>query len=320
MSPATAEPVFDLVVHDRHDAADGVVVLLLRHRCGAELPAWTPGSHVDLLLTDDLVRQYSLCGDPHDRATWRIAVLREPDGRGGSAFVHDKLEPGASVQVRGPRNNFALEPAARYLFIAGGVGITPILPMVSAAQVAGASWRLVYGGRSRATMAFADELQAAHGDRVQLVPQDEHGVLDLDALLGEPADAALVYCCGPAPLLDAVEERCAQWPAGTLHVERFTPKDAGEPVLPGSFEVELAATGTTLTVPPDRSVLEVVEEAGVTVLSSCREGTCGTCETGVLAGAVDHRDSLLTAEERAANDTMMLCVSRAACPRLVLDL
>jgi ferredoxin len=155
---------------------------------------------------------------------------------------------------------------------------------------------------------------------VQVVPQDEHGLLDLDALLAAPAEGTLVYCCGPAPLLDAVEQRCAQWPAGTLHVERFTAKDAGEPVHSGSFEVELAATGTTLTVPPDRSVLEAVEEAGVSVLSSCREGTCGTCETPVLAGTVDHRDSLLTAEERAANDTMMLCVSRAACPRLVLDL
>jgi ferredoxin-NADP reductase len=316
----TADALVNLVVHDRHDAADGVVALQLRDPSGAELPAWTPGAHVDLLLTDDLVRQYSLCGDPHDRTTWRLAVLREPDGRGGSAFVHDKLEPGASVQARGPRNHFALEPAAGYLFIAGGVGITPILPMLAAAQAAGVPWRLVYGGRSRATMAFADELRAAHGDRVQLVPQDEHGLLDLDALLAAPAEGTLVYCCGPAPLLDAVEQRCAQWPAGTLHVERFTPKDAGEPVHSGSFEVELAATGTTLTVPPDHSVLEAVEEAGVSVLSSCREGTCGTCETPVLAGTVDHRDSLLTAEERAANDTMMLCVSRAACARLVLDL
>jgi ferredoxin-NADP reductase len=317
---ASAESELDLVVHDRHDAADGVVSLLLRDPAGAELPAWTPGAHVDLLLTDDLVRQYSLCGDPADRTRWRVAVLREPDGRGGSAFVHDKLVAGVTVRARGPRNHFALEPASRYLFLAGGVGITPILPMLAAAEAAGADWRLVYGGRTRTSMAFADALLAAHRDRVQLRPQDEHGLLDLDALLGEPAGDTLVYCCGPGPLLDAVEERCADWPTGALHVERFTPKEQGERVLAGAFEVELAQTGTTLTVPPDRSILEVVEDSGVQVLSSCREGTCGTCETAVLSGEVDHRDSLLTADEQAANDTMFVCVSRAACPKLVLDL
>ncbi|MFD0660795.1 flavin reductase family protein [Thermocatellispora tengchongensis] len=192
--------------------------------------------------------------------------------------------------------------------------------MVRAADAGGSHWRLVYGGRTAASMAFAAELRAAYGDRVVLRPQDEHGLLDLDALLaGEPPDT-LVYCCGPAPLLDAVAKRCEGRPTGILHVERFTPADPGGPVAAESFEVELAATGVTLTVPPDRSILEVVEDAGVPVLSSCREGTCGTCETAVLAGTVDHRDSLLTPEERAAHDTMFVCVSRAACPRLVLDL
>ena len=310
----------ELVVAERAEVADGVLSLVLRDPAGAELPEWQPGAHVDLVLTEHVTRQYSLCGDPGDRTSWRIAVLREPDGRGGSAFVHEKLLPGVTVAVRGPRNHFALAPAARYLFVAGGVGITPILPMLAEAAAAGVDWRLVYGGRSRSTMAFADELRAAHGDRVELRPQDEHGLLDLDALLAAPADGTLVYCCGPAPLLDAVEQRCADWPSGTLRVERFTPKDVGPPVLTGSFEVELAGTGTTLTVPPDRSVLEVLEDAGVGPLSSCREGTCGTCETGVLGGVVDHRDSLLSEDERAAHDTMFPCVSRAACPKLVLDL
>jgi ferredoxin len=146
------------------------------------------------------------------------------------------------------------------------------------------------------------------------------GLIDLERILGDPRPNTLVYCCGPEPLLNAVEQRCAAWPTGTLHMERFAPKDVGAPVLTGSFEVELATTGLTLTVPPERSILDVVEEAGVSVLSSCQEGTCGTCETPVLAGLVDHRDSLLTPEEQAANDTMFICVSRAACPRLVLDL
>jgi ferredoxin len=169
-------------------------------------------------------------------------------------------------------------------------------------------------------MAFLDALDAAHGPRIQLHPQDEVGLLDLDRLLGTPQPDTLVYCCGPEPLLEAVEQRCADWPAGTLHVERFAPKDVGEPVLTGAFEVELATSGLTVTVPPERSILQVVEEAGIAVLSSCQEGTCGTCETAVLEGTVDHRDSLLTPEEQAANDTMFICVSRAACPKLVLEL
>jgi ferredoxin len=169
-------------------------------------------------------------------------------------------------------------------------------------------------------MAFVDALDAAHGPKVSLHPQDEVGLIDLDRILGTPQPGTLVYCCGPEPLLDAVEKRCAEWSSGTLHVERFAPKDVGEPVLTGAFEVELANSGTTLTVPPDKSILQVVEEAGIAVLSSCQEGTCGTCETGVLEGTVDHRDSLLTPEEQAANDTMFICVSRAACPRLVLEL
>jgi ferredoxin-NADP reductase len=309
-----------LVVHGRHRAADSIVALDLRDPAGADLPAWSPGAHIDLALPGGPVRQYSLCGNPADRRTWRIAVLREPDGRGGSARVHDELHPGAEIVVRGPRNHFPFEPAARCLFIAGGIGITPILPMLAAADRAGAQWKLAYGGRTAVSMAFAGELREAFGDRVDLRPQDEYGLLDLDALLGEPAADTLVYVCGPAPLLDAVERHCASWPPGTLRMERFTPKAAGDPVRTDAFEIELAASDRTLTVAPERSILDVVLAAGVQVLSSCQEGTCGTCETPVLDGAVDHRDSLLTDDEKAAGDTMLICVSRAACPKLVLDL
>jgi ferredoxin-NADP reductase len=247
-------------------------------------------------------------------------VLREPEGRGGSEFVHDKLHEGELIDVRGPRNHFELISSPRYLFVAGGIGITPILAMITAAERAGADWELHYGGRSRRSMAFLESLEEVTGNKVTLHPQDEVGLIDLERILGTPRPDTLVYCCGPEPLLNAVEQRCAAWPTGALHVERFAPKDVGAPVLTGSFEVELATTGLTLTVPPERSILDVVEEAGVSVLSSCQEGTCGTCETPVLAGQVDHRDSLLTPEEQAANDTMFICVSRAACPRLVLDL
>lgn len=309
----------DTVVVERHEDADGVVVLTLRETAGHPLPRWEPGAHIDLLLGGDLSRQYSLCGDPTDLHTWRIGVLDEPEGRGGSRFVHRNLHPGTPVRVRGPRNHFPLLPSPRYLFVAGGIGITPILTMVAAADRAGAEWELVYGGRRRASMAFVPEL-ARYGDRVTLRPQDEFGLLDLDGLLGTPRPGTLVYCCGPEPLLAAVEQRCASWPAGSLRVERFTAKPLTDPVLAGAFEVEFAQSGLTLTVPPDRSILEVAEDAGVNVMSSCSEGTCGTCETAVLDGEPDHRDSVLTAEEQAANDCMMICVSRSRRPRLVLDL
>ncbi|MER6162337.1 PDR/VanB family oxidoreductase [Streptomyces sp. NPDC001868] len=320
--PAPAETI--LTVTTRAPAADGVLTLTLRRPDGEALPAWTPGAHIDVLLNDDgpgstLIRQYSLCGHPAQREAWQIAVLREPEGRGGSAYVHDRLREGSTVRVRGPRNNFPLRPAARHLFVAGGVGITPILPMVEAAEASGADWRLLYGGRTRTSMAFLDRL-APYGDRVLIRPQDEYGLLDLAAFLGPPQPDTLVHACGPEPLLRALREKSADWPPGTLGVERFAPAEAAGAGPAEAFEVELARSGLTLTVPPDRSVLEAVEEAGVAVDFSCREGTCGTCETDIIDGDPDHRDSLLTEDERAAGDTLLICVSRSRGPRLVLDL
>jgi ferredoxin-NADP reductase len=305
----------ELVVERREFAADGVLAISLRHPLGEDLPDWEPGAHVDVVLGPELERQYSLCGDPADRSVWRIAVLREPDGRGGSAHVHEQLGQGDKVRVRGPRNHFRLEAAPRYRFVAGGIGITPILPMLAAVEAAGAEWTLLYGGRTRNSMAFTEEL-GRYGDRVTVAPQDEAGLLDLASVLDDVPDGTLVYCCGPGPLLDAVEERC---PAGRLRVERFSPKAQvdGES---SEFEVELAQSGRTVTVAPDVSVLDAVRAAGVEVLFSCTEGTCGTCETTVLEGEVEHRDVVLTDEERDAGETMMICVSRARCGRLVLDL
>ncbi|MFF7393508.1 PDR/VanB family oxidoreductase [Streptomyces scabiei] len=305
----------ELIVDSREFVADGVLALTLRHPLGEELPLWEPGAHIDVLLGPGLERQYSLCGDPADRHTWRIGVLREPDGRGGSAYVHTELARGDKVRVRGPRNNFALEPVPRYLFVAGGIGITPILPMLAAAEAAGAQWSLLYGGRSRASMAFQQEL-AVYGDRVTVAPQDESGLLDLGSVLDGLPEGTLVYCCGPGPLLDAVEERC---PGKALRIERFRPKEQ-ETGPDGEFEVVLERTGKTVTVPVGVSVLDTVRAAGVEVLYSCTEGTCGTCETDVLEGTPDHRDSVLSDEERAAGETMLICVSRCQGSRLVLDL
>jgi ferredoxin-NADP reductase len=310
----------DLVVDRRITAAEGVVRLVLRHRWGRDLPEWEPGAHVDLLLAPDLVRQYSLCGDPSDRSRWQLGILLEQDGRGGSRHVHEALVPGSLVRVRGPRNHFPLVPSKRYLFIAGGIGITPIVPMLAAVERAGGQWKLVYGGRTRSSMAFREELWARYGDRVAIRPQDETGLLDLDLLLSRPASDILVYCCGPEPLLQAVEERCATWPSGSLRVERFAPRAMDAPVLQETFEIELRRSCLRLRVPPGRSILEVLGEARVQVLSSCAEGTCGTCETMVIEGIPEHRDSVLTEEERSAGDAMMICVSRSLTPTLVLDL
>jgi ferredoxin-NADP reductase len=313
------DDVVSLEVLAKNAQADGVVSLRLARPDGRRLPDWTPGAHVDLVLPTGITRQYSLCGDRWDAHSYRVAVLREPDGRGGSAFVHDVLAPGDVVGVGGPRNNFPLVPSASYLFVAGGIGITPLLPMIHQADLLEADWRLLYGGRTRRSMAFLGEL-SAHGDRVQAVPQDEHGLLDLAGFLGEPRPGVKVYCCGPTPLLAAIERACAAWPPHTLHLERFVAEERGAPARPGPFAVELARSGVVVDVRPGVSVLDAVRAVGVDVLSSCRQGTCGTCETTVLAGRPDHRDSILADHERAAGDCMFPCVSRSCDDRLVLDL
>jgi ferredoxin-NADP reductase len=310
----------DLVVQAADLVADGVVSLTLADPAGTALPGWTPGAHVDLILDENLTRQYSLCGSPSEPGSWRVGVLRSPDSRGGSERVHTALSIGTTVRVRGPRNHFPLVASPKYQFIAGGIGITPLLPMIAEAEASGAEWSLLYGGRSRSSMAFLDEL-AVYGDKVTLNPHDELGHLDLASVLGTPRPDTLVYCCGPEGLLAAVEGFCHDWPPGALHLERFAAKPTEEAEAPdSSFELVLERSGHTLQVPPDKSVLDVIRGAGVSVLASCLEGVCGTCETEVIDGDVDHRDSVLNDEEKASNEFMMVCVSRCKSARLTLDL
>jgi ferredoxin-NADP reductase len=315
----TAIPV---VVASRTAECADVVVIDLVSVDAVPLPAWTPGAHIDLLLDTGaeapLARQYSLCGDVDDRSRWRIAVLREATSRGGSAHVHDHLHEGAAVTVRGPRNHFTLEAAAEYLFIAGGIGITPLLPMIAEAERSGTPWRLFYGGQTRARMAFAGILTATFPDRVTLIPQDEQGLPDIDAIVHTAAASTAVYCCGPAGLLDAVESTCRAAGMPAPHQERFAPKARKtDETADNEFEVHFARTGVTCLVPPDRSILQVAEQAGADVFGSCLEGICGTCETTVLEGTPDHRDSVLPDN---TGSTMMICVSRSASRRLVLDI
>ncbi|MEU6759010.1 PDR/VanB family oxidoreductase [Streptomyces sp. NPDC046685] len=296
------------LIVSRTEPAEGVLQLALE---SPDLPAWTPGAHVDVTLPSGQVRQYSLCGDPADGGRYTIAIRLIADGRGGSREAHARLVEGAQLELRPPRNRFELVPATSYVFVAGGIGITPILPMLRAATAAGADWTLLYGGRSRASMPFLAEL-AVYGDRVTVLPEDETGRPDLTPLSTAPP-GTLVYCCGPDPLMRAVTAAAPD--PDLVHLERFAPAAPG-PAEP--FTVELRRSGRTVEVGADETTLAAVRRELPDTPYSCQQGFCGTCQHRVLAGEVEHRDELLTDGERA--DSMLLCVSRAKGNRLVLDL
>lgn len=326
MRPADAETAYPVRVAAVTREADAVLSLTLRHPQDRDLPAWEPGAHIDLHLPSGRIRQYSLCGSPRDLRKYRIAVLRESAGRGGSAEIHDLPLTGKQLTVQGPRNHFQLGDSPRYLFIAGGIGVTPILSMIAEVRY-GRPWEMYYGGRTRTSMAFTEEALRVGGGRVHLLPADENGRLDVEGIVRSASAGTAVYCCGPPGLLRAVTNAC-QWlaPAASLHTERFiTGQAPGESPALGSaenrpFRVELRRSGRTLPVPADRTLLQVIRDAVPDVPYSCEEGYCGTCETRVLGGQPDHRDEILSAEERAESKTMMICVGRARSETLVLDL
>jgi ferredoxin-NADP reductase len=298
-------------VLERVDAvAEDVVSLVLRGADGPLAP-WMPGAHVDLALPNWLIRQYSLCGSPADRDRYRVAVRHDRLSRGGSEYIHLFLRPGRTLDVSVPRNNFQLRPAPEYLFVAGGIGITPILPMLTAAVEAGAAATLVYIGRSMATMPFADDLRRIHGDRVRIHTTDSGDRPDFAALTAALSPRALVYCCGPTPMLDAAE---AAFPAHRLHVERFRP--AVRQFAPNRpFEVHCVRSGQVVEVGTDESMLNALTHAGHRIPSGCREGVCGSCEIAVVDGIPEHRDDI-----GAPPGRMYSCVSRALSSRLTVDL
>lgn len=300
--------------------AEGVVSLELRpDSADGGLPEWSPGAHIDVHVADLGCRQYSLCGSPYDQDTWRIAIRDEPTHKAISHWLNTRARPGDQLQVSAPRNHFPMShEAASYLLVAGGIGITPLLPMLAELEQRARHWHLLYGGRSLASMPFQTELHPFR-DRVTFWPEDTKGFPDLVGMIRANPDAH-VYACGPEPMLDALAVAVGP-DHNRLHVERFTPRTidtAGD----HAFDVELVRSGTILHVPADRSVLDVIEAAGVLIASSCREGTCGTCEAPVVAGAVEHRDSVLSDAERASGRCMLTCVSRAATGecRLILDM
>lgn len=318
----------ELIVRQQRLESDGVMSMILENPNGEELPPWQPGAHIDVVLDSGAVRQYSLCGDPGKRHEYRVAILKEVRGRGGSKEIHEKLRIGEKLEFRGPKNHFVMAPAEEYMLIAGGIGITPILSMARQATLEGKSWSLIYGGRSRASMAFLEEIDALKGGSVTVVPQDEKGVPDLRSALSSCAENVEIYCCGPEGLLRAVTDIATEVSCHErLHFERFTasaearPREdeaAGGEEL-SEFEVELKQSDCVLKVPSDRSILDVVLDVNPGALFSCEEGFCGSCETKVLAGVPEHRDSILTPKDREKNESMMICVGRSRTPRLVLD-
>ena len=298
-----------------------VVELTLTAAHGGALPRWPPGSHIDVHLPSGRIRQYSLCGDPGSREGYRIAVRRIPDGGGGSIEVHD-LAVGAVVHTHGPRNAFPLtvpgygSPTRRLRFVAGGIGITPILPMLRYARQLGIDWSMVYAGRSADSLPYLDEVGTL-GDSVVVRTDDRHGIPDAEELLGDCTAATAVYACGPAPMLTAIRAALVGRDDVELHFERF----AAAPVVDGHpFDVIVGSTGQTVTVGADETLLAALRRSAVTPPYSCQQGFCGTCRTQVLAGDVDHRDTLLSEPERAAGQ-ILTCVSRAAADStLTLDL
>lgn len=298
--------------------APDVLSLELATPDGSALPAFEPGAHIDLMLPDGTLRQYSLCGDPADTSHYRLGI-RAITGGLSSSFIHRKLRPGEMLTVTGPRNNCPLVEAARYLFVAGGIGITPLIPMMRAVSANGRPWTLLYCNRRNEDAPFLHEIEALGGE-ISLHSSEAGSRLDVAQRLSVVQNDTAIYCCGPEKLMTAVEEATAAWPAGSVRFEWFAPRSRPLDETSGSFEVVCQASGRTLTVPPDKSVLETLNGAGIEVRCSCTQGICGTCEVRVLAGEVDHRDSILSGAEREANETMMTCVSRAKGPRLVLDI
>lgn len=305
--------------------AEGVVSIELCPASSAvNFPAFEPGSHIDLHLPNGLVRSYSLLNPATDQQRYVVAVLRDRNSRGGSRYVHEQLRVGMTLPISAPRNNFKLQASGtRNVLVAGGIGVTPLLSMLRQLAASGQTADFIYCARSRQQAAFISEIEALTGDRIRLSCHfdDEQGAPPTLAklLAGYPADTRL-YCCGPTPMLDAFEKSCGMLGYANAHIERFSAAPANVQVAAGGYSVELRRTGRTLEVLSGKSILDTLLDAGLSPDHSCREGVCGACETRVLCGEVDHHDSILTKAERAANKSMMICVSHCKQGPLVLDI
>ena len=317
------EELLTVQVRKRQLQGDGVVVLDLIPVGGAKLPAFEAGAHVDIHIAPGLVRQYSLCSDPADSAVYRLGVLRDPASRGGSTSVYDTLLEGAEVQISAPRNLFPLaSEARRSILIGGGIGITPMIAMAYALHAKGEDFELHYCGRSRSRSAFLDELQsAAFAERVHTHFDDEAPAqkLDMDRVLGQAESGVHVYTCGPSGFMDWVIGESVKHGYADDHIHReyfqIEVDNSG-----ASFEVVAARSGKTVQVAEGQTILAALADVGIQIEISCEQGICGTCLCDVLEGEPDHRDVYLTADEKQANDQILVCCSRAKSKKLVLDI
>jgi vanillate O-demethylase ferredoxin subunit len=320
-APAPAEAM-ELRVQSIGWLAESIRSFEFRAPDGTALPPFTAGAHIDVALPGDLSRSYSLINPPQPGDRYVVAVNRDRNSRGGSAYMCEALRAGDTLRVTAPRNNFPLaEYAALSVFVAGGIGITPILGMIGRLEELGRSWRLHYAVRNRAQAAFLDRLaeyEAAPPGRVHLHVDAEAGrLLDVAGIVKGEAHGTELYCCGPAPMIDAFVAASAGRDLDRIHIERFT-GTGGKPT--GTFTVVLARSKREFVIPAGETIMEVLMQAGIRVAHSCREGVCGTCETRVIEGVPDHKDNVLSARERASNKLIMICCSGARTNRLVLDL
>ena len=319
--PSTHSISRPVVVERVTTVAQGIVKLRLVEPHGGAMPRWAPGSHIDVECGDTgLSRQYSLCSDPAERQALEVCVLQEAQSRGGSSWIHANVKAGDRLGIRGPRNHFRLdESVTKAVFVAGGIGITPVSAMARRAKSLGMDYELHYSGRSRHTMALIDELIELHGDRLHIYADDEGTRNDLSTLHPEPGTQ--VYACGPKRMLEALQVYSEKWPADSLRIEHFESTigtlDASKD---HAFDVELKDSGVVLTVAANQTLLSALRSANIDVQSDCEEGLCGSCEVRVLAGEVDHRDVVLTRSERNTHSRIMTCCSRAAGKKLVLEL
>lgn len=315
------ETLFPVLVSARQDITDDLFVVELKHPLGDTLPEWEPGAHIDVQIEGNDLRQYSLAGILGDKHTWRLGIRKETDGRGGSAWIHANAVVGSEILVGGPRNHFEYKNGTGQpvTFIAGGIGITPIIPMIEQAIAEKRPWQLHYVGSTLENMPFREELAALGGD-VFLYPRDSSPRPDVTSIILELTFGASVYSCGPEALMQQVEECGHKRTDLDINVERFSPREVGDDRGLDTFEVEFNYSEKTVQIGPDQSILQAARDAGIEVVSSCQEGTCGSCETPVMKGKPIHLDSVLSEKEREESACMMICVSRSLTDRLVLDL
>jgi phthalate 4,5-dioxygenase reductase subunit len=300
--------------------ADGIHMLEFRNSCGKPLPEFSAGAHIAVRAPNGLLRKYSLCNDPAERDRYLVAIKRETNGRGGSTNLIDAVKAGDDLMVTAPVNDFELPQRAQdFLFIAGGIGITPIMAMIREVQRQGKRFRLFYCSRSPETTAFIDELSAPEfKDRITIHYDqgDPARSLDLRPILAERKNREHLYCCGPRPLMEAVRTMTDHWSSAAVHFEAFSDAETHKPT-DKPFKVRLARTGDVVDVPTSKTILEALRDHGLDVPSSCETGTCGTCRTKLIAGEADHRDLVLAEHER--KDTIMICVSRARTDEITID-